>query len=187
MSLHQDSASAILPPTKSILTNPWDVDRFIVLGSVEKLVAVFFCPYLEQIDKGITRIDASSSKQGDAATRIHQERIRESGLMKSTLDSIAMNISKYCSIFYVDTAKVTEFDNMYELFADEPFALLFFYKNKHIKVDVATGNNNKVNFPIMDRDEAKQLFEAVMLGAKTNPNAAVNTGMDFSLYAGRGQ
>lgn len=184
--LSSSSSVSIVPPTKTMLTKAWDVDRFIVLGSVDKLVAVLFCPFFEHIEKGIRPVDTTSSRQGDGAARIQQQYIIESATMKNTLDRIAINVSRYCTVFYVDTTKVTEFDSMYELFADEPFALLFFYKNTHIKLDVGTGNNNKINFPIVDEDEMKRLIEATVLGAKAG-HVVVNSRMEYSQYAGRGQ
>ena len=105
--------------------------------------------------------------------------------MKHTLDSIGTRVNRFCTFYYVDTSQVSEFDNYYELYASEPFALLFFYRNKHIKIDLGTGNNNKINFPT-DTDEMINILEVAFLGAKAG-KTVIETRMEFSQFAGRGQ
>jgi U5 snRNP protein, DIM1 family len=176
----------LLPPTKTLLTKAWDVDRFIVLGSVEKLVAIFFCPFFDQMETGVKPLSKNGEKQEDlAALRKQQQYVVESAMMKNTLDRIGTRVSRFCTIYYVDTSKVTEFDALYELFADEPFALMFFYKNKHVKVDVGTGNNNKINFPV-DEDDLIYMVEGIYIGAKAG-KPVVDSRKQFSQYTDRGQ
>ncbi|KAK7194282.1 spliceosomal U5 snRNP-specific protein [Novymonas esmeraldas] len=67
--------------------------------------------------------------------------------MDALLAELAPKVRKYCTMYLVDTRVVTAFNDMYELGHDrDPFAVLFFYRNRHIRVDVGTGNNNKINF-----------------------------------------
>jgi len=129
----------------------------------------------------------NQNKKGEdaSALRIQQQFINESALMKHTLDSIGTRVNRFCTFYYVDTSQVSEFDNYYELYASEPFALLFFYRNKHIKIDLGTGNNNKINFPT-DTDEMINILEVAFLGAKAG-KTVIETRMEFSQYAGRGQ
>lgn len=67
--------------------------------------------------------------------------------MDALLSELAPKVRKYCTIYFVDTREVTAFNELYELGHDrDPFAVMFFYRNRHIRVDVGTGNNNKINF-----------------------------------------
>ncbi|KAG5478672.1 hypothetical protein LSCM1_06076 [Leishmania martiniquensis] len=67
--------------------------------------------------------------------------------MDALLSELAPKVRKYCIMYFVDTREVTAFNDLYELGHDrDPFAVLFFYRNRHIRVDVGTGNNNKINF-----------------------------------------
>jgi DIM1 family U5 snRNP protein len=36
---------------------------------------------------------------------------------------------------------------------------MFFYRNKHIMVDLGTGNNNKINWSIDDKQEMIDIIE----------------------------
>ncbi|KAG5504770.1 hypothetical protein GH5_05397 [Leishmania sp. Ghana 2012 LV757] len=67
--------------------------------------------------------------------------------MDALLSELAPKVRKYCTMYLVDTREVTAFNDLYELGHDrDPFAVMFFYRNRHIRVDVGTGNNNKINF-----------------------------------------
>ena len=189
-----DAASAIAPTT-TVLTRAWDIDRFIVLGSVDKLVAVMYCPYFEQIRVGIR--PASTQQQSctangnrattrDAAATANQTAfIIEAALMEDTLRRIARRVSRYCCIYFADTNIVHDYDVMYELHAEEPFSLQFYYRNQHVKLDVGTGNYNKINFPI-EEDELLSVVEAAFVGAKAG-KVVVDSRKQYSQYARRGQ
>lgn len=41
----------------------------------------------------------------------------------------------------VDITEVPDFNKMYELY--DPCTVMFFYRNKHMMIDLGTGNNNK--------------------------------------------
>ena len=36
---------------------------------------------------------------------------------------------------------------------------MFFYRNKHIMVDLGTGNNNKINWALTDKQEMIKIIE----------------------------
>ena len=38
---------------------------------------------------------------------------------------------------------------MYELY--DPCTVMFFFRNKHIMIDLGTGNNNKINWAMEDK------------------------------------
>ena len=49
---------------------------------------------------------------------------------------------------------------MYELY--DPCTLMFFYRNKHMMIDLGTGNNNKINWPMEDEQELIDIIEVCM-------------------------
>jgi DIM1 family U5 snRNP protein len=67
-------------------------------------------------------------------------------------------------MYLVDISDVPDFNTMYELY--DPVTLMFFFRNKHIMIDLGTGNNNKVNWPISNKQELFDLIEVVYRGAR---------------------
>lgn len=131
------------------LTRAWDVDRFIVLEE-SKVVAIRFSAFENCTDPN----DADN------------EFFESTMLIDGALTEIAKKVSNFCQIFAVDTTVVPEFNEMFELDPSvEPFAVMFFFKNKHIKVDLGTGNNNKINF-VVEPEDLIDIIEAVYIGAK---------------------
>lgn len=115
------------------LHSAWEVDRTIVLEG-DKVILLRLSKF--------ERLDASSV-QNPAAVQHHES----TKLMDEILVQVARKVRKYCVIYAVDTVEVAQFDRLYELGdPDEPFALMFFYRSRHIKLDVGSGNVNKVNF-----------------------------------------
>ena len=53
---------------------------------------------------------------------------------------------------------------MYELY--DPCSVMFFFRNKHILVDFGTGNNNKINWAIKEKQELIDIIETVYKGSK---------------------
>ena len=51
----------------------------------------------------------------------------------------------------MDIDEVPDFNTMYELY--DPCTVMFFFRNKHIMIDLGTGNNNKVNWAMDDKQE----------------------------------
>ena len=73
-------------------------------------------------------------------------------------------IKKFAVVYLVDIDEVPDFNTMYELY--DPCTTMFFYRNKHIMVDLGTGNNNKVNWAMNNKQEFIDLVTTVYLGAK---------------------
>jgi DIM1 family U5 snRNP protein len=61
---------------------------------------------------------------------------------------------------------------MYELY--DPCTVMFFYRNKHMQVDFGTGNNNKINFDINDKQELIDIVEVVYRAARKGHGLAVS-------------
>ena len=51
------------------------------------------------------------------------------------------------------------FNEMYELY--DPCTTMFFYRNKHIMVDLGTGDNNKINWALADKQEFIDIIEVL--------------------------
>ncbi len=131
--------------------------------------------------------------------------------MDETLHRIAERCKNFAVFFLVDTTQVgrrapdrnirlivsdssfpeqvPDFNKMYELY--DPCTVMFFYRNKHIMIDLGTGNNNKsiclehyfcfvfslifsfefawpltVNWPIDDPQEMIDIVETVYRGSR---------------------
>ena len=84
-------------------------------------------------------------------------------IMDETLYGIAEKIANFAVIYLVDIGDVPDFNDMYELY--DPCTLMFFYRNKHIMIDLGTGNNNKINWPIENKQELVDIVETVYRGA----------------------
>jgi DIM1 family U5 snRNP protein len=50
---------------------------------------------------------------------------------------------------------------MYELY--DPCTVMFFYRNKHIMIDLGTGNNNKINWAMDDKQEMIDVIEVCIV------------------------
>jgi DIM1 family U5 snRNP protein len=44
--------------------------------------------------------------------------------------------------------------------------IMFFYRNKHMMCDFGTGNNNKLNWVLEDKQELIDIIETIYKGAK---------------------
>ena len=62
--------------------------------------------------------------------------------MDETLYKISTAVQKFAVIYLVDITQVPDFNKMYELY--DACSTMFFYRNKHIMIDLGTGNNNKM-------------------------------------------
>ena len=83
--------------------------------------------------------------------------------MDETLYGISEKVKNYAVIYLVDITEVPDFNTMYELY--DPCTCMFFFRNKHIMIDLGTGNNNKINWPIHDKQECIDIVETVYRGA----------------------
>jgi hypothetical protein len=54
---------------------------------------------------------------------------------------------------------------MYELY--DPCTVMFFYRNKHIMIDLGTGNNNKINWAMDDKQEMIDTIEVCIFNCKS--------------------
>lgn len=78
----------------------------------------------------------------------------------------------FAVVYTVDKGRVPDFNIMYEL--TDPCTVMFFYRNKHILVDAGTGNNNKINWALRDKQELIDIVEAVYRGARKGKGLVVS-------------
>ncbi|ORY80509.1 U4/U6 X U5 tri-snRNP complex subunit Dim1 [Protomyces lactucae-debilis] len=80
------------------------------------------------------------------------------------LFKIADKVRNFAVIYLVDLDEVKDFNKMYELY--DRCTIMFFFRNKHMMIDLGTGNNNKVNFLVEDKQELIDILETVYKGAR---------------------
>ena len=76
----------------------------------------------------------------------------------------------FCNNMHV--FQVPDFNKMYELY--DPCTTMFFYRNKHIMIDLGTGNNNKINWAMEDDQEFIDIVETVFRGARKGRGLVVS-------------
>ncbi|KAJ8429630.1 hypothetical protein Cgig2_006871 [Carnegiea gigantea] len=84
--------------------------------------------------------------------------------MDEVLASVAETIKNFAVIYLVDITEVPDFNTMYELY--DPCTVMFFFRNKHIMIDLGTGNNNKINWALKNKQEFIDIVETVYRGAR---------------------
>ncbi|KAF3387480.1 Mitosis protein dim1 [Penicillium rolfsii] len=80
------------------------------------------------------------------------------------LYKIAERVKNFAVIYLCDIDEVPDFNSMYELY--DTMTIMFFYRNKHMMCDFGTGNNNKLNWVLEDKQELIDIIETIYKGAK---------------------
>ena len=88
------------------------------------------------------------------------------------LHKVSEKVKNYAVVYLVDISEVPDFNKMYELY--DPCTLMFFYRNKHIMIDLGTGNNNKINWAIDNAQEMIDVIETVYRGASKGRGLVVS-------------
>ena len=70
----------------------------------------------------------------------------------------------FLTLSLLDITEVPDFNTMYELY--DPCTVMFFFRNKHIMIDLGTGNNNKINWAFNSTEEMIDIIETVYRGAR---------------------
>ena len=92
--------------------------------------------------------------------------------MDEVLDGVADKVKNFAVIFLVDITQVPDFNEMYELY--DPCTVMFFYRNKHMMIDLGTGNNNKINWAFNNNQEMIDIIETVYRGARKGRGLVVS-------------
>jgi DIM1 family U5 snRNP protein len=91
--------------------------------------------------------------------------------MDEVMLKAASKLRNYVVMYVVDITKVPDFNTMYELY--DPCTTMFFYRNKHMMIDLGTGNNNKINWPLKDKQELIDVCEVIYKGARKGKGLVV--------------
>lgn len=83
-------------------------------------------------------------------------------------------------IYLCDIDEVPEFNTMYELF--DPMTIMFFFRNKHIMCDFGTGNNNKLNWVLEDKQEVIDIMETIYKGARKGRGLVVSPKGEITIF-----
>lgn len=78
----------------------------------------------------------------------------------------------YLNATHSRSTNVIDFFVRYELY--DPCTVMFFFRNKHIMIDLGTGNNNKINWPLEDKQEMIDIVETVYRGARKGRGLVVS-------------
>mmetsp|Transcript_25416 Transcript_25416/g.71279 ORF Transcript_25416/g.71279 Transcript_25416/m.71279 type:complete len:143 (-) Transcript_25416:443-871(-) len=92
--------------------------------------------------------------------------------MDEVIASTADRMKNYAVFYLVDISEVPDFNSMYELY--DPCTVMFFFRNKHIMIDLGTGNNNKINWALNDKQEFIDICETVFRGASKGQGLVVS-------------
>lgn len=98
-------------------------------------------------------------------------------IMDETLYQVAELVKNFGVIYLVDITQVKQFNEDFKL--TDPCSVMFFHRDKHIMVDMGTGNNNKITFPITNTQDIIDIIEVVYRGA-TKGRGLVNAPKDYS-------
>ena len=92
--------------------------------------------------------------------------------MDEVLHTVSEDVKNFAAIYLVDITEVPDFNTMYELY--DACTVMFFFRNKHIMIDLGTGNNNKINWVIPDKQEVIDIIETVYRGARKGRGLVVS-------------
>ena len=84
--------------------------------------------------------------------------------MDECLFEIADDVKNFAVSYLVDISEVPDFNTMYELY--DECTVMFFFRNRHIMIDMGTGNNNKISWALTDKQEMIDIVETVYRGAR---------------------
>jgi len=85
---------------------------------------------------------------------------------------IADRVKNFAVVYVCDLDQVPDFKQMYELY--DTVTIMFFFRNKHMMCDFGTGNNNKLNWVLEDKQELIDIIETIYKGAKKGRGLVVS-------------
>ena len=87
------------------------------------------------------------------------------------LAKIEYDISNFAVIYLVDITEVPEFNSLYELL--DTMSLMFFYRKRRMTIDLGTGNNNKINWVMENKQELIDIIETIYRGARKGKGSVI--------------
>lgn len=121
-------------------------------------------------------------------------------VMDELLYKVADQVKNFAVIYLCDITQVKDFNAMYgmcsshlshaslALRADaiqhtelvDPCTVMFFWNNKHMMCDFGTGNNNKLNFKLENKQQLIDIIEVIYKAGTEGKGLAGNLNKDFS-------
>lgn len=116
--------------------------------------------------------DSDCMRQDEVLYKI-SELVRSESLAFPAREELLLSSSPDFAVIYVcDIDEVPDFNTMYELY--DPMTIMFFFRNKHMMCDFGTGNNNKLNWVLEDKQELLDIIETIYKGAKKGRGLVVS-------------
>ncbi|KAI0968966.1 mitosis protein DIM1-domain-containing protein [Xylaria arbuscula] len=148
------------------LPTGWHVDQAI-LSEEERVVVLRFGkvrpPFAAPLFNSLADYGRAKSLEDSDPDCMRQDEV---------LYRIADKVKNFAVIYLCDNEQVPDFNVMYELY--DPMTIMFFFRNKLIMVDLGSGNNNKLNFVLEDKQELIDIIETVYRGAKKGRGLVVS-------------
>lgn len=135
----------------------------------------YLLPHLESADA----VNAAISGEEERVVVVRWGRDADATcmVMDETLYKVAEKVKNFAVVYLVDLDAVPDFNEVYKL--TDACTVMFFFRDKHIMVDMGTGNNNKITFPITDQQDLIDIIEVVFRGAKKG-RGLVDAPRDYS-------
>jgi len=92
--------------------------------------------------------------------------------MDEILQQVSEKVKNFAIAYLVDIKEVPDFTEMYELY--DACTVMFFFRNKHIMIDLGTGNNNKINWAMDSKQEFIDIVEVVYSGARRGKGLVIS-------------
>merc|ERR1712118_538733 len=92
-------------------------------------------------------------------------------LVDKVLVDVNPSVQAVCKIFLIDTQEVSDFNMEYELY--DPCTLMFFFRGRHVELELGLGGKYKVTHPIGTSRELTEIIEAVHRGAQQGRDLVV--------------
>lgn len=146
------------------LHNGWQVDQAI-LSEEDRVVVIRFG---HDWDPSCMKMDETLYGIAEKVTDLFVV----SCILISSCTLSHAQVKNFAVIYLVDVTEVPDFNKMYELY--DPCTVMFFFRNKHIMIDLGTGNNNKINWPLEDKQEMIDIVETVYRGARKGRGLVVS-------------
>uniref|UniRef100_A0A671LYT0 Thioredoxin-like protein n=1 Tax=Sinocyclocheilus anshuiensis TaxID=1608454 RepID=A0A671LYT0_9TELE len=86
------------------------------------------------------------------------------------MDEVLYSIAE--KVLHVNLSMFYNFAVIYLLY--DPCTVMFFFRSKHIMIDLGTGNNNKINWTMEDKQEMIDIVETVYRGARKGRGLVVS-------------
>lgn len=183
-------AASILRLSQKVLVRKGDSDSYVFL-LIDLRYSTFCSLPPRHPSTTMTALihDLPSAWHVDQACMSEDERVviirfgdpkhKDTWAQDEMLYKIADKVRNFAVIYTCDNTQIQDFNQMYELY--DVCTVMFFWRNKHMMCDFGTGNNNKLNFYINDKQDLIDIIEVIYRGAKKGRGLVVSP-KDYSTH-----